>query len=151
MSILLATDGSASSLKAAQWLNHFVSPDHTQITLVSVVTVPSIEQFGTAGLYPNASEMYQEALQDTLKEAKARAQAALDQTAQVLTECPPVAQVALSGNPAEAIVHYAHDHQMDLIVMGRRGHSALGNLFGSVSFGVLQRSKIPVTVVSAEH
>jgi len=151
LTLLLATDGSPSSLHAAEWLNQFVSPEHTQITLATVVTVPTIDHFATTGLYPNSGELYQEALEEAYQDAQKKAQSALTETAAKLTACPPVTTVTLSGNPADAIVDYAQSHHVDVIVMGRRGHSALGNLFGSVSFGVLQRSKIPVTIVEMDH
>jgi len=130
VSVILATDGSPAALAAARWLNRFAAPDWTHITLLTVITINSAD-----------------AVEDALDEARRRAERALERTEQVITCCPPINTVSVIGTPARAIVDYAVHHQADLIVLGRRGHSPLGNLLGSVSFAVIQHSPIPVTVV----
>jgi nucleotide-binding universal stress UspA family protein len=53
-----------------------------------------------------------------------------------------------SGEPAPAIVEMAERHGCDAIVLGARGLGLLrGAILGSVSQGVLHRSKLPVTIV----
>jgi nucleotide-binding universal stress UspA family protein len=52
------------------------------------------------------------------------------------------------GHPAEKIVARAEHEHADLIVMGRRGRSAIGRwMLGSVSERVLRYAHCPVTVV----
>ena len=52
------------------------------------------------------------------------------------------------GSPAEEIVKEADLVDADLIIMGIRGHSAVSSfLFGSVSNGVLAKSKCPVLML----
>ncbi|MEA5604895.1 universal stress protein [Nostoc sp. UHCC 0252] len=52
------------------------------------------------------------------------------------------------GNPGRVICDLAHSHNADLIVMGRRGHSGLMELFlGSVSNYVLHHALCSVHVV----
>lgn len=52
------------------------------------------------------------------------------------------------GKPAEAIVQYAEEHEVDGIVMGTRGMSALKNLLlGSVATKVVGLAEVPVTLV----
>jgi nucleotide-binding universal stress UspA family protein len=52
------------------------------------------------------------------------------------------------GHAAEAIAAMAEREQPDVIVMGSHGHSALGGLvLGSVTTGVLARTKAPVLIV----
>jgi nucleotide-binding universal stress UspA family protein len=52
------------------------------------------------------------------------------------------------GDAANAIASIADQEKPDLIVMGTHGHTALGNvLLGSVTSGVLARSKVPVLLV----
>lgn len=52
------------------------------------------------------------------------------------------------GHPAEEISAVAAKDDVDLIVMGSHGHTALGNLLtGSVTNGVLARTKVPMLVL----
>lgn len=57
--------------------------------------------------------------------------------------------LAVEPNPSavRGIADYAHEHECDLIVMGRRGLGALRGMLGSVSFGVLRSVDIPVLTV----
>jgi len=75
-------------------------------------------------------------------------QAAMRNWAQPLKLAPPrlVFQV-LPGDPARAIVDYAHQHQVDLIVIGARASSALRRHLGSVSAAVAAQAPCSVTVV----
>ena len=58
----------------------------------------------------------------------------------------------LRGDPVSEIVAYADSHDVDLIVVGSRGHGAIASaLLGSVSRGVLSESKRPVLIVRAAH
>jgi len=56
--------------------------------------------------------------------------------------------VVLSGNPGEAIVHYAQENAIDLIVMGShtREHETLAGI-GSTARYVTLHSNIPVLVI----
>lgn len=52
------------------------------------------------------------------------------------------------GDPAAEIVRMADSEHVDLIVMGTRGMSAIGNLaLGSIATKVVHLSKVPVTLV----
>jgi nucleotide-binding universal stress UspA family protein len=52
------------------------------------------------------------------------------------------------GTPAEAIVRYAQEQQIDQIVMGAQGQDALSTLLlGSVVSKVLHLANMPVTIV----
>jgi nucleotide-binding universal stress UspA family protein len=54
-----------------------------------------------------------------------------------------------SGHPAEEITREAENSNIDLIVMGSHGRSALAAAFlGSVTYGIIHKeTKIPVLVV----
>jgi len=56
----------------------------------------------------------------------------------------------LRGDTVDEIVAYADSHDVDLIVVGSRGHGGLASaLLGSVSRGILGESKRPVLIVRA--
>ena len=58
--------------------------------------------------------------------------------------------VLLPGDTVDEIVAYADSHDVDLIVVGSRGHGAIaGALLGSVSRGILAESQRPVLIVRA--
>ncbi|NMP24558.1 universal stress protein [Sulfobacillus harzensis] len=147
MSILLATDGSPEALAAAEWLDRWNVPERTEVTVVTVITPPSTAWAGAGGYVLDAG-IYEKTYQEILDEEKSEGHEILAKTAKEIIHCRVVREEVLMGQPARAIVEYAKTHHIDLIIMGRRGHSALGNLMGSVSFGVLQRSSVPVTIVS---
>lgn len=49
--------------------------------------------------------------------------------------------------PVQGIVEYAENHDCDLIVMGRRGLGTVRGMLGSVSYGILRATTIPVLTV----
>ena len=59
---------------------------------------------------------------------------------------------SLEGNrPADTITEYAQENGMDLIIIGTHGYTGLKKLFlGSVAFGVLHQSHIPVLLIRPE-
>jgi nucleotide-binding universal stress UspA family protein len=61
-----------------------------------------------------------------------------------------VKQVILSGKPFAEIIRYAREHNIDLIVLGTHGHSALASmLLGSVAEKVVH--KAPCAVLTVRH
>jgi len=64
-------------------------------------------------------------------------------------ECEYVQAVVIKeGTPAQVILKEANDHQVDLIVMGTHGQSALSDvLIGSSARKVTQKANCPVMVV----
>ena len=53
-----------------------------------------------------------------------------------------------NGKPFEEILRFALEGNVDLIVMGTHGHTAMGNLvMGSVATKVLAASKVPVLLL----
>ena len=52
------------------------------------------------------------------------------------------------GNALAAVLaDYAKHHDVDLIVMGRRGLGAIRGMLGSVSYSLLRETDIPVLTV----
>ena len=134
--IVHATDGSKEAAEALALAIDLAKDTGATLAVVSVHVVP----IGGKGMKPPVSEVEQahgaEHLADT---AVATAHAAgVDANPYVVT-----------GDPAHAITELAEALHADLIVIGSRGFGALhGVLVGSVSRGVITRSKVPVTVVT---
>ncbi|PSR21482.1 MAG: universal stress protein [Sulfobacillus acidophilus] len=147
--VVLATDGSVGALKAASWIDENLVDGNVTVHVVSVIGVPSFdEEASNRGLVYNPQWDSAEAVHNAWSRAMVRADEALHQTEHVLTHVHRIErQILQAPHPAEAIVHYARDHHADMIIVGRRGHSRLGSLLGSVSFAIVHQSPIPVTVI----
>ena len=58
----------------------------------------------------------------------------------------------LSGKPAEEIIKYSKDNNVDLIVMSTHGRSGFSRIvFGSVADKVLRQSEVPLLLRPAGH
>ena len=59
---------------------------------------------------------------------------------------------AQAGTPADVIVRFAHEHEIDLIVMGTHGRGLVGHLLmGSVAEKVVRTAPCPVLTVRNPH
>lgn len=139
--ILVATDGSPSSTEAVAFGVELASEHEAELIFAHVVpmldVVPATGFGGMGGAFPHEPSEHDHVL---LEEAAAVAsqQGVLSTTA------------LLRGDTVDEIVAYADSHDVDLIVVGSRGHGAIaGALLGSVSRGVLGESKRPVLIVRA--
>jgi nucleotide-binding universal stress UspA family protein len=74
----------------------------------------------------------------------------LDKVAATLKEQGITAEtVAVAGSPAESILDYAQQNDVDIIVMSSHGRTGIARwAFGSVTEKVLKESPIPVLVVT---
>ncbi len=68
--------------------------------------------------------------------------------------CAPIHQsgvscktVIVDGNPVSAILAVSEEENVDLVVLGSRGHSVTGVLLGSTSHQVAERSRCPVVII----
>lgn len=134
--ILHATDGSPEANAALDLAIDLARDAGAKLAVVSVHTPTP----GGKGLAPPISTVEQHHGAEHLAEAAA----AVAHAAGI--EAKPYAAV---GEPAREIVRLADDIGAELIVMGSRGFGGIhGALVGSVSRGVMTRSKVPVTVVT---
>jgi universal stress protein A len=85
---------------------------------------------------------------DTMSQVTERANQELDSAAdQLLGGIETTAEIQI-GRAAETIVGRAKPGDFDLVIMGKRGLSALEHLImGSVAESVLRRCKIPMVAV----
>lgn len=136
--ILVATDGSAHSRRAALTAADLARALGASLTLLAVYQQPP----GFEG-EPDYSRDLEAALRgaQTLLEAEAAAIEA--------DGGPPAETEAIGGSqPGQTIVDATASGQYDLLVMGTRGLGRLGSTFlGSVSAHAAAHSPIPVLVV----
>ena len=138
--ILVATDGSPSSTEAVAFGVELASEHAAELIFVHVVptldVVPATG-FGMGGAFPHEPSKHDHVL--------------LEEAAAIASEHGVLSTTAmLRGDTVDEIVAYADSHDVDLIVVGSRGHGAIaGALLGSVSRGVLGESKRPVLIVRA--
>jgi len=137
--ILIATDGSQAADDAVSFGLDLAVRHGAAAVVVHVVPtvdfVPVLGGFGLVGAqahepYPGDVRMLEEAG----AEAAARG--------------VPVETKLLTGGTVDEIVAYADSCDVDLIVVGSRGHGPVGSaLLGSTSLGVLHEAHRPVLVV----
>lgn len=145
MRILFAVDGSAYTVKAAQYIaTHFrdfltvleLHLLHIQLPIPSGFALVQAEKL----LGGDVDERYyKEGSQDALASAE-----------RILRKHQiPFQASYVVGNIAQEIHRYASKNKMDMIVMGSHGHGALQNLvMGSIATKVLaMESDIPVLIV----
>jgi nucleotide-binding universal stress UspA family protein len=139
--ILVPTDGSKLSLKAAREAARLAAPLKARITALYVIPPfsPPSGGEGIAFRLQHVVREYEEGMRKQADEALAKVAAAAGRACERSAVVHP--------NPWEAIISSAKSRKCDLIVMashGRRGLSAL--LLGSETQKVLTHSKTPVLV-----
>ena len=147
--ITLATDGSAASTKALEFVLTTLSPDHSaggsgrEPIQVNVLHVMARRPLAPIQFRFQAPWIRSE------KKVKDAANKVVDQIVQQLTKAGFMAQPVLKiGDPAEQIMKVSAQRHVDLIVMGAKGLGALDRiLLGSVSTRVVQYASCPVLVV----
>jgi nucleotide-binding universal stress UspA family protein len=142
MHVLIATDGSPSSIEAAQRAAQLLRPaDH--VTLLSVLTeVPGDDAGGFEGSVYSPGE--QEAL---WKQELAEAGEELERTAAALTSTKIDKRIEV-GDVSGTVCKIAGDLKVDVIVVGSHGRGAIERLLlGSVSDQIVRHAPCPVLVV----
>ena len=139
--ILIATDGSLSAEHAVEVGLELAEEHGAEPIFVHVAPTMEVLPVGLVGMGAapvSAPHVLDE--HDRLSLDKA-AQLAEEQGLETRTKL-------LTGDPAKQIVGYADSIDADLIVVGSHGHGTVsGALLGSVSRGVLRRTRRPVLVV----
>ena len=139
--ILVPTDGSKVSLKAAREAAKLARASKAKITTLYVIE-PFMPQPSAEGYIPDLGELESRYTEATRKIAD-QALSAVEAAAKLKCE-----KVSLTSyRPWNGIIDTARKRKCDLIVMGSHGRSGLQKLFlGSETSKVLTHSKTPVLV-----
>lgn len=134
--IVVAYDGSELGKKALNMAKSLAAQDKkVEVHILHVINPKTLAT--EFGVYDAVKEQQQENLKLILEETK-----------EVLADLANEQEyVVLKGNPAEMIVEYAKNRDVDLIVIGSKGYSNFKQLvLGSVSHNVVQHAHCPVLV-----
>jgi nucleotide-binding universal stress UspA family protein len=147
--ILVAVDGSESSLRAAKVAVRLAKRNEAKLLVVSViqrpahpymptpsVVIPSVPMIGLQDYYTNASKTADEWLDNVLSLARSLR---VNAKKSVLKDAPSI---------VKSITDYAASQKIDLIIVGRKGSGGFKRLLlGSVSNGVVNHAASSVLVV----
>ncbi len=140
--ILLVTDGSIHSQRAASYLGNFPIPDlaevhvlHVLPPLPSPVLIARSWPAGSETMAPVPSYETEEMLSKQAEEEERHGKVLLAETVNEMVNYGiEVKSVLLRGDAATEIIQYANENQVDLIVAGSRGLSQMRRLLlGSLS------------------
>jgi nucleotide-binding universal stress UspA family protein len=135
--ILLPVDFSERSAGAAQYAKMLACHFHSELTLLHVMT-PMQYAFGAMELSgPVLNEAYVSCAEQVRQELESSLACELKDV--------DTKRVVLEGDAAREIVHYAHEQNIDLIVMPTHGYGPFRRLLlGSVTAKVLHDADCPV-------
>lgn len=143
--ILVAYDGSPQSKEALAWAVDLSLLNKAQVCVAKVIEAMSIAEM--TALYEAGSG---DDLVAYIEEVKATDRRLLEDAIATIGQRKGVAitTALLNGNIAAALINYAKETGMNMIVAGTKGHGALeGLLMGSVTRHLVSLSPIPVLVV----
>ncbi len=144
--LLVPTDGSETSRKAAKYAFSLAALSGGSVTLLSVINRDLFIGKPTIPATMTPTHIV-ESLEDFLRQAAEQDMQELEKLGG--QKGVGTRQVIRYGHPVEEIIKEAEREKADLIVMGSHGKSALNAaVLGSVTFGVIHTdTKIPVLIV----
>jgi nucleotide-binding universal stress UspA family protein len=142
MEYLVATDGSSESDAAVRHATRNAIAFDARLTIAHVLT-PETELVDGRVVLPGEQTAIEEG-KEVLGRARDHAQSV---EAELETECK-LADILLTGHPAQAIVDHVEEEDIDGIFVGHRGLSAdRPRGVGSVAKNVLDKATVPVTII----
>ncbi len=140
MKLLIPVDGSANADRAVDYVIAYADKLKV-LPEIFLINVQLKLALGNVKLFID-----QETVNDYYREqgatALTRAREKLDKASFAYTYHVSI------GTPADAVVRYAREHQIDQIVMNAHGEESLANfLLGSVASKIVQAAEIPVLLV----
>ena len=138
--ILVAVDGSDSSIKALDYAAHLASHDNAELKMVSAAE--PLPPLGIEGTAPSYIPQYQDDLHKSLEKMLKKQEARIQKKYPDLK----VTTKVIDGRPATVIRKASKN--MDLIVMGHRGQGGILDwMLGSVAKQIVDTCTVPVLVI----
>ncbi len=151
MKILACTDGSETGTKTVEMAAKVASwEEDSEVTVVFVYQpIQAVPPHGYVPHHYGGRTERENIPKDVEKDLMDQGEHILNKAGEILERKEVSYQTQLEeGHPAAAIVGYAEEHDMDLILIGDKGHSKLKKvLLGSVSSAVVQEADCHVMVV----
>ena len=139
--VLVALDGSAGGERALQYAAERAKLGGAELVIAYVIEW-SPYSFNTP------EENAERHMRREMEIERATTSVVSPAEAQMKAQKIKCTSVVRHGQPAETLIKLSQEHDVQHIVIGRRGQSALKNLmFGSVAGNLIQTSPIPVVVV----
>ncbi len=144
-SILWATDGSDEAERALKYSTYIAKAFNSSIKGLHVIPLPVDLLLQSM----RESDIDLEDWKNSVETNASNSMIALKD--ELLQDGIEFDWVILKGIPADKIVEYANKQKVDLIVIGKRGHSLIDSIFlGSTTIKVLQQSGVPVLAVKGD-
>ena len=137
--ILFATDGSEYSKHAAELLSRLPHSGKLEVIVVSIVNTPKVYSDGSQAQW----------LQDYVQEQNDQARESFQYVQQLFEGAnTEVTHIVDKGAVGATLVQLAEEHQVDIVVMGARGHANVERiLLGSTSDYVATHAPCSVLIV----
>jgi nucleotide-binding universal stress UspA family protein len=154
--ILLVTDGSIHSQRAADYLGRFPIPDSAEVRVMHVLPpMPSPALIarswpaGSEAMAPMPSYETEEMLAKQAEDEERQGNIILEETLKILDRYGiEASSVLLRGDAATEIIEYTKGNQIDMIVTGSRGLSQMRRLLlGSLSRKLVHYAGCSVLIV----
>jgi nucleotide-binding universal stress UspA family protein len=139
--ILIPVDGSDCTPRSIDFAKDLARAFGSKITLLNVYSMPYI------GSDPSFSSSVW--LDSMLEYIKKQSQELLDSTRKSFADLDAVIEtVSLEGYPADQIIHYVEQHDVDLVIMGTYGMGGFRRLFlGSTTHKVAVAIEKPILII----
>jgi nucleotide-binding universal stress UspA family protein len=140
--ILVPLDGSQVAECVIPYIEGIARASNGEVQLITIVEPVEIPTRGRIALS-----------EDDMKKAnedyKQEAHKYLEQVAQKLARAGiRTRDVLLVGKPAESLIEYANNNQIDLVIMATHGRSGISKLFwGSIAEKVMRSVNVPVLLI----
>ena len=141
--ILIATDGSEAANEAADFGMEMVGCSGAKVYALYVIDTTPYRSV-------SLDKIWSKEVLDEFEQAGHEATSYVEKIAK--TAGVEVESRVLKGHPAEKIVSFAEDNDIDMIIIGSLGKGGYERVvLGSVSEKVLRHAKVPVLVVRERH